>query len=118
MQEAAAFTARTWPLAEVLRLAHAILAGAVAPIEGSIGIAALAHDVVLDWSGDPDFAVFGAVASEMDDVPFGEVRSRWGAGALALADAKIVRYTDEVRSQVLAACRNVIARFDGAETRP
>jgi hypothetical protein len=74
----------------------------------------LAHNVVPDWRVDPDFVVFGAVASEVDDLPLGPVRAQWSADALAKADIEIARYTQESKDQVLAACRSIINRFAAA----
>jgi hypothetical protein len=71
----------------------------------------LAHDVVADWRIDPDFVVFGAVASEVDALPLGLARAHWSSEALAKADQEIVRYTQLSRDQVLTACRSIISRF-------
>jgi len=97
--------------AEAVRKARAIVAGEVGVLEGCIPLASLAHDVVPDWRIDPDFVVFGAVASEVDDLPLGPVRAHWSSEALAKADLEIARYTQLSRDEVLAACRNIISRF-------
>jgi hypothetical protein len=102
-------------MAEAVRLARAVLSGEVGVLEGCIPLASIAHDAVPDWTSDPDFVIFGGVASEIDALPFGPVRERWGSGALARADADIARYSDLVREQILEACRHIIARF-GATT--
>jgi len=67
---------------------------------------------VADWRIDPDFVVFGAIASETDELPLGKAREQWSAAALARADVEIERYTREVQDQVLAACRNLLNRFE------
>src|SRR5688572_309952 len=100
--------------AEAVRNARAIVSGEVGVLEGCIPLASLAHDVVPDWRVDPDFAVFGAVASEIDELPFGAVRARWSSGALAKADIEIARHTHQSKDQVMAACHNIINRFAGA----
>jgi hypothetical protein len=80
-------------------------------IEGRIALAAYAHAVVADWRVDPDFVVFGALASTTDHLPFGQVRSRWSVAALARADAEIERITERNREHLRQACANLIARF-------
>jgi hypothetical protein len=52
-----------WPLRDALRTARAVLDGEMGIIEGSVALARYAHDVVPKWSVDPDFVVFGALAS-------------------------------------------------------
>jgi hypothetical protein len=102
--------------AEAVRKARAIVAGEVGVLEGCISLSSWAHDVVPDWRIDPDFIVFGAVASEIDDLPFGPVRANWSGEALAKADQEIARYTQLARAEVLAACRNIIIRFAAASS--
>ena len=102
--------------AEAVRKARAIVAGEVGVLEGCIPLASLAHNAVADWRIDPDFVVFGAVASEVDDLPFGHVRTQWSREALAKADQEIARYTQESKDQVLAACRNIISRFSSTSS--
>ncbi len=118
MQEAKAFVPRAWSLAEALRIARGILEGHISPLEGSISLASVATDVVADWASDPDFSLFGGIASETDDLPFGDARSLWGPDALARSDADIARYTEQVRGAIVVACRHIIDRFDGVPTRP
>jgi hypothetical protein len=109
---------REWPLRQALQAAQAILDGKLSVIEGSRALASYAHDIVLDWSADPDFVVFGAIASETDDLPIGESRRNWSAQALAEGDAKLQRFTSAVESDVRAACANVIARFSDSMSYP
>jgi len=101
-----------WATGEAVRIARAMLSGEVGVLEGCIPLASIAQDVVADWRLDPDFVVFGAVASEIDALPFGSVRDRWSRVALAKADVEIARYTRVVQDQVLSACKNVVARFE------
>lgn len=107
-----------WPFLDALTVAREVLAGERTVIEGSIFLARYAHGMVPDWASDPDFRIFGALASETDDLPFGEVRSRWSAAALAKADAKIERITEAYRTQVLGACANLIVRFGNGQRAP
>jgi hypothetical protein len=108
---------RTWPLQEALKTAQAVLADNLGIIEGSIALAGYAHHVVPDWHVDPDFVVFANIADETDHLPFGSVRTRWSADALAKADAEIEAIEAANRAIVRQACSNVIARFSaGAGT--
>lgn len=107
-----------WPFLDALVVAREVLAGERSVIEGSIVLARYAHDMVPDWALDPDFRIFGALASETDDLPFGEVRSRWSSASLAKADAKIERITEEYRTEVLRACANLIVRFGTGQRAP
>jgi hypothetical protein len=97
---------------EAVRIARAIIAGHTGVLEGCIPLASIADEVVPDWRVDPDFVIFGAIASEIDALPFGPARERWSSAALAKADIEIARYTDVVQEQVLRACRNVVERFE------
>jgi hypothetical protein len=69
-----------------LAAAQAVLDGKLGAIEGSRALANYAHDIVPNWSADPDFVVFGAIASETDDVLIGETRRYWSPRALAESD--------------------------------
>jgi len=108
----AAPVASDWARGEAVRIARTILSGEVGVLVGCVSLASVAHDVVADWRVDPDFTVFGAVASEVDDLPLGKARSQWNSAALARADLEIERYTREVTEKVLSACRNVLERFE------
>jgi hypothetical protein len=65
---------------------------------------------------DPDFVVFGALASEIDHLPFGSIRTRWSAEALARADVDIEKLTQLAQADVLAACRHIVERFETTES--
>jgi hypothetical protein len=103
--------ASTWPLRDALRTARAVLDGELDIVEGSIKLAAAAHSAIPDWRTDPDFVVFGVIASQIDHLPFGAIRDRWSDAALANADAEIEAITESNRDKVRQACQNVIARF-------
>jgi hypothetical protein len=107
----AAYLPKEHARAEAVQKARAIVAGELGVLEGCIPLASLAHDLVPDWRTDPDFVVFGAVASEIDDLPFGSVRDKWSSVALVEADQRIERYTQESKAQVLEACQNINNRF-------
>ncbi len=70
-----------------------------------------AHEIVPEWAADPDFVVFGALASETDRLPFGSVRQRWSPAALAKADLEIAKITDAWKARVERASMSVIERF-------
>jgi hypothetical protein len=96
---------------EAVRTAQAAVDGSMPLIDACVKLAALAHDLVPSWGEDPDFVVFGLVASDTDHLPLGEVRQRWSAQALTSADAELERIANFYRDDILAACSNVIARF-------
>jgi hypothetical protein len=99
------------PESEVVRAAQAAVSGTIPLLEACARLARLAHDLVPSWAEDEDFVVFGLVASETDHLPLGEVRKQWSTPALARADAEIASICDFYRSQILAACSNIIARY-------
>lgn len=115
----AAHRSNAWSRREAVRKAQADLSGDPGLLEGCIPLASLAHDVVPDWTADPDFVVFAALASEIDHLPFGSVRDQWSADALVRADSEIERITEAARADVLVACRNLVERFGaGQSTAP
>ena len=101
----------TWPLRDALRVARAVLDGELHIIAGSIELARYAYEVVPDWRVHADFAVFGALASGTDHLPFSRVRHLWSAPALSKADEEMEAITVRHRASVQHACENVIARF-------
>ena len=109
---------RAWPLSQALLTAKAILSGEVGVLEGCIRLSGLSRDIVADWRVDPDFRLFGAVASDIDHLPFGDVRARWSASALVRADAEIQRITEHIGPKVREACEHLLSRFTGVETFP
>jgi hypothetical protein len=100
-----------WPLRDAPKTAQAVLDQEIGPIEARIALASYAHHIVAVWAIDPDFAVFGAIASSTDHLPFGQVRLRWSETALAKADLEIAAVTERNRENIMGACRNVIDRF-------
>jgi hypothetical protein len=109
---------RTWPRNQALLIAEGVLAGKIGIIAGCISLSSLAHDMVPDWGEDPDFVLFGAIASESDHLPFGEVRTRWSTLALDRADREIADITQLYEVEVRAACEHVLSRFQGVKTFP
>jgi hypothetical protein len=100
-----------WARHSAVEAARDILDGRTALIEGCVSLARLGHDLVPNWAGDPDFRIFGVVASDTDHFPIGAARVHWSPAALEREDAKIATYEASVREEVFKAYRNVIARF-------
>jgi len=101
------------PRLAVVAYAMAILNGEIAFFEGCLRVADLSRALVDNWIDDPDFALFGGIASEVDGLPIGRARQYWDADALEREDRKLASYESAVKDQVRAACLNVIARFSG-----
>ena len=104
-----------WSRTEAARNAQAVLSGELGVLEGCISLASLAHDIIPNWSDDPDFVVFAAISSKVDHLPFGHVRDQWSAASLARADREIERITRDTREVVLVACRHILERFGAPE---
>lgn len=98
-----------------LEAAEAVLGGRLGVIEGCRRLCALSHDLVPERLVDDDLVVFIAVDSETDALPTGSARQYWDPVALRREDAKIERAEAMYRDEVLAACRNVITRFQDAQ---
>jgi hypothetical protein len=96
---------------EAALAAQAVIAGEVGLIEGARQLTAIGHRLVRDFSADPDFSVLGAVESETDDLPIGQIRAHWDPSALALKDREIAQFESTVRDAVLAACRSIRERY-------
>ena len=97
--------------AEAAHAADAILEGEVGLIDGVRHLARIGHGLVRDFWGDPDFSLLGAVDSETDDLPVGQVRGPWDPAALAVKDREMADYESRVRDAVLAACRSIRERY-------
>jgi hypothetical protein len=98
-------------ISEAVRVAKGILSGQIGVLEGCIPLSTVANRIVPDWWVDPDFVVFGGVASEIDALPLGSVREMWSSEALERKDVEVARYTQVVRERVMAACRSIVDRF-------
>ena len=94
--------------------ASAIISGEVSLIEGCVRLFSLSCGLVSDWRTDPDFRVFGVVASDTDHLPTGSARSYWNVVALEREDVNIAQYEAQARAEVVLACQNIVARFAGA----
>jgi hypothetical protein len=106
--------ASEWARVAALEAAAAVVAGSVGVIEGCRRLADLAHHLVPDWTADPDFVIFGALASDTDRLPTGSARKYWSAEALEREDRDIQRIEADSRDEVVAACQNVLQRFGGS----
>ena len=105
------FVASDWARLEAVRRAKAILSGDLDILEGCVALAEVADGVVPLWLDDPDFVVFGAVASECDGIPLGAARQQWQGEALARVNATAQEYSARVRAEVLCSCGNIVSRF-------
>lgn len=91
-----------------VEVAGAFLAGQVGLIECSVRLASLADSLVPDWTKDPDFLFFGALASDTDHLPYGSAREYWSTEALKDADAAIGRIEQASRDEAAHACNQII----------
>jgi hypothetical protein len=99
---------------EATDVARAILDGTRDICDGCRALTRLAHDLVSDWVADPDFRVIGALDSDSDRFPLGEVRRRWHAGVLAELDAEREELEERAKPAITAACRSIVDRFGAA----
>lgn len=102
---------KRWSRQTAVATARSVINGDIGIIEGSIKLFGLSHKFVATWHTDPDFRIFGSLASETDHLPTGSARQHWSASALARADQNIARIEENARADVMAACHNVIACF-------
>jgi hypothetical protein len=103
-----------WRKRAAVTTAKAVIAGEHSLIEGCVGLSQLAPGLVPQWHDDPDFLVFGVVASDTDHFPTGSARQYWNPVALAREDKRIAQYEAKSREDIIAACQNIIARFSDA----
>jgi len=52
-----------------------------------------------------------AVDSETDHFPIGDVRQHWASERLKKMDSEMQSYLDDVKSDILAACREIVRAF-------
>jgi hypothetical protein len=103
-----------WAREKALNVARSILEGDVGIIEGARLLSSFGHELVPDWTVDPDFVVLGALDSETDHLPVGAERKLWEQKALAERDAIVSRIEAEAKEEVESACRNILRRFAAA----
>ncbi len=103
--------ANSWAREAAVECACAVLEGRLCIFEGCQKLADLASALVENWVDDPDFVLFGGIASETDGSPIGATRALWSAEGLAREDRSLIPFEAAVAEQVRAACRNVVARF-------
>jgi hypothetical protein len=104
-----------WKKRTAVETAKAVLSGELGIIEGSVRLSALSHGIVPVWHEDKDFLVFGVLASDTDHLPTGSARQYWSSAALAREDQNIARIEASAEANVIAACKNIIARFETNE---
>jgi len=101
----------------IISTAQAILDGTVGIIEGSVAMSRISHQAVAVWHEDNEFRIFGLISSETDHLPTGSARQYWNPVALAREDKEIAEIEDDIRNDVLTACRNLIERFKTRDDR-
>ncbi len=93
--------------AEIVAIATAMIDGTTNLIEGVRRIMALQHDVE-----DPKNALFmplRAIESETDHFPIGSMREQCALQYLRQADDEMERYLADARSDILAACLELVS---------
>ena len=87
-----------------------MLAGKLSYIEGARKICPARFSWGLD-EGDTDLRCFVGIDSETDALPFGEMRARWQAAALAALQPEIEKKEAWARQFGEPHCRNLVERF-------
>jgi hypothetical protein len=95
---------------EAASTAAGIVEGTVNVVEGARTLTALRHDAEVD-AADEDFAVFAAIASDTDALPFGEVRKHWSAEALARLEPELRAAVAWAMPIATPACHSIMRRF-------
>ena len=96
---------------QAAEVAQAVLEHRLGICEGSRLLARLAHDLVPDWRMDPDFVVLGALDSDSDRFPLGQIRDQWDPTALAALDVEREEIERRTEPKVMAACRSIVLRL-------
>ena len=90
------------------KVAKAILDGSVSLVSGSREIARLASG----YQGRPNFSELFVPFCIFDertfDLPVGRVREHWAPEALAQKDARLADVENDMREELLDACRGLI----------
>ncbi|TCV97370.1 hypothetical protein EC912_101379 [Luteibacter rhizovicinus] len=95
---------------ELVSTARAMLDGTLGLIEGVRRLNDLRFQI-----DDPDSPVFHTVRvveSDMDEVPVGDIRSRFGQTFLQQKDAEVADYLGSSADDIQRACREIISRFE------
>jgi hypothetical protein len=94
----------------IFEAAWDMLAGKLSYIEGARKICPARFSWGLD-EGDADLRCFVGIDSETDALPFGEMRARWQAAALAALQPEIEKKEAWARQFGEPHCRNLVERF-------
>lgn len=94
---------------ELLDTAEAILSGRLGIILGSRRMQAFRFDLRDDL--DTDFMTFVGIDSQTDHLPVDDERRNWSEEALVRKDIEIAEAEEFHRTEVVEACRRIIARF-------
>lgn len=101
---------REWASRKIVAIAKSIISGDLGIVAGARQLAGWRFDV--DAENDSDFLFFLAVDSETDDLPVGEVRSRWNPEALKAKDAELQKFETSVRNRAIEACHSLIRKYE------
>ena len=99
--------------ARIGEVAWGMLDGSVHYLEGSIELASLRHEIGA-YENDPDFIVFVAILSEIDNLPLGRSRTDWSAQALAPHGREFKKSIEWAKEISLPQCRSLAERFSKA----
>jgi len=95
----------------IAAIALGMLNGDVPFLEGAIELASLRHEAAVEES-DPDFLPFVAIASEIDNLPIGEMRKNWSHEALIKHQPEIDDAIIWAKKIGTAACKSIAERFN------
>src|SRR6266700_1283679 len=96
--------------AKIVATAQHILSGQLGIVAGARQLSGLRFDVGAEH--DSDFIFFVGVDSETDNLPVGNVRSRWSSDALKTKDEELQVYQASVRERAFEVCRSLIQKYE------
>lgn len=80
-------------------------------MDGNLRIFAGARSLSSLLSENPDFALFGTLVSELDDLPIDVDPALWHADLLIQTDNAIASWEEQHRDEVLQLCRTIVEEF-------
>lgn len=100
---------------QIAAIARRMVDGELDILEGCVQAVALRGSLDETGMEDPDLLFLVLVESELDDVPVGDTRKLWAPEALAEKDRKAHAYLEQIREDLLEACRSLIRRWESSE---
>lgn len=91
-------------------VATGMLDGSIDYLEGSVELSSLLFQAEVP-ENDPDFIIFVAIASEIDNLPVGKVRRHWSHEALQRHEPAIQEANEWAKGISLTQCRSLVERF-------